>query len=98
MRRLREFWQVHKRAEKPLKAWAKRVERADWQSFADVKSSEATADKVAHQTIFDIGGNKYRIVAAINFEWHVVYVRFVLTHLEYDQEHWKKDTFGKDWG
>lgn len=93
MRRLREFWTIHPRAERPLRAWYTQVEQVRWQSFADVKRTFPAADLVKRLTIFNISGNHFRLIARIEYEQQKVYVRFVLTHTEYDQEEWKQD----DW-
>jgi mRNA interferase HigB len=101
-KKLREFWQApgNAAAETPLRAWAQFVRRANWQRFADIKATYNAVDKEkgGPRVIFDIGGNKYRLIAVIDYERHKVFVRFALTHKEYDKEKWKTDTFGTDWG
>src|SRR5438309_1750883 len=94
-RPLRVFWEEHGAAEEPLRAWAKHVERVSWKNFADVRAGFATADKVGHFTVFNIGGNKYRLVVVIDYSDGITYVRHVLTHAEYDAGNWKKDEFGR---
>ena len=89
-KRLREFWGVHSDAETPLRAWHKLARQVDWQSFADVRAVFPHADQVGKLTVFNIGGNKYRLIAAIHFNRGKVYVRHVLTHAEYDQGKWKE--------
>lgn len=86
---LKTFWQSHKDAENALKFWATAVQRAAWKNFTDVKRTFNTADQYRHLTIFDIGGNKYRLIAAIHYNTQMVYVRHVLTHKEYDLGKWK---------
>lgn len=93
MRRLREFWTTHPRAECPLRAWYTQVEQAHWQSLADVKRAFPAVDLVKRLTVFNISGNHFRLIARIEYEQQKVYVRFVLTHAEYDREEWKQD----DW-
>ena len=62
------------------------MRRADWASFADVKTTYGNADVVAgNRVIFNLGGNKYRLIAKIAYRCRIVYVRFVGTHAEYDQ-------------
>jgi hypothetical protein len=56
-----------------------------------------SATQRKNKPIFDIGGNKYRLIAVRDYEHHKLFVRFVLTHEEYDRGLWKQDTFGKDW-
>ena len=86
---LRQFWKLHPDAEQPLLRWFKVVRAADWHSFADVQAVYASADQVGRFTVFNIGGNKYRLIAAIHYNRGKVYVRHVLTHVEYDRDEWK---------
>ena len=90
-RPLREFWQVHPDSEKPLRVWAKVVKTAAWKTFAQVKKSYGSADQYKTFTIFNIGGNKYRLITVIHYNTQKVYVRHILTHKEYDSETWKKN-------
>lgn len=85
-RALREFWERHRDAEQALRAWHSEVKREDWQSSADVTGRFPTASIVgADQVVFNIRGNRYRLVVRINYPYRVVYVRFVGTHAEYDR-------------
>jgi mRNA interferase HigB len=93
IRRLREFWEKHEAAERALRAWLVRVEHADWRNFADLRRDFPSADQVRQLTVFDIHGNRYRLIARIEYQKQRVYVRAVLTHAEYDTEKWKDD----DW-
>ena len=88
---LRVFWRKYRPAKNPLQAWFTRTKKAKWESFEDVKADFGTADQVGRLTIFDIGGNKYRLIAQIHFNRGKVYVRHVLTHAEYDKNIWKRD-------
>jgi mRNA interferase HigB len=89
-KKLREFWDQHPRAKKSqLEAWYQVVQRADWQSFADVRKTFNTADAVGRFVVFDIGGNKYRLIAVIHYDRGKLFVRQVLTHAEYDKGKWK---------
>lgn len=87
---LREFWRKPGFAdsEGPLLAWWKVVNnrQLNWQCFADVKATYGTADKAGDCVVFDIGGNKYRLVCKINFQTHCVFVRAVMSHKEYDNQ------------
>lgn len=86
LRRLRGHWQRRGRgdSEQPLKAWHVIASAASWRHFADVKVQFGTASAVGERVVFNIAGNKYRLVAYINYDFHMVYVRFVGTHREYD--------------
>lgn len=85
-RTLREFWEKHADAEQPLRAWYHDVRNADWHSPADVKRVYANASIVGeNRIVFNIGGNKYRLVVAVNYRYHMCYVRFIGTHKAYDR-------------
>lgn len=77
--------------------WYKVARKAAWHTFADVKASFGQTDVTkdtrsgATATIFDIGGNKYRIVALIDYTRQTVLVTHVMTHAEYDRNKWKSD-------
>ena len=99
-KKLREFYQTpgNEEAEPPLRAWYQVVRRADWRNFGDVRATYNTVDQETgtRRVIFDIGGNKYRLIAVIDYERHKIFIRFVLNHKEYLKGKWKKDTFGAD--
>ena len=85
-RTLKVFWERHRDAEQPLRAWFKAAEAADWASPADVKAAYATASILrGNRVCFDIAGNRYRLIVRINYPYRVVYIRFVGTHAEYDR-------------
>jgi mRNA interferase HigB len=82
-----DFSAIHGDAEVTLQAWRKVVDASSFQNLAELKAAFNATDKVGNYTIFDIGGNKYRIVAAIHFDKQKLFVRHVFTHKEYDK--WK---------
>jgi mRNA interferase HigB len=84
-----EFARDHEDALVPLMHWYLVAKRARWQSLVDVRQDFRHADAVELFTVFNIGGNKYRLVTAIKYRWQVIYVRHVLTHSEYSKEKWK---------
>ena len=89
--KLSDFWERRPDAEKPLLAWCREVKHAEWKSFADVRAScSPSASQVGKFTVFNIGGNKYRLITMIHFNRGVVYVRHILTHAEYDLGTWKE--------
>ena len=82
---LREFWEIHRDAEQPLKAWHSKTKRANWKSTEEVKNDYRNASFVANnRIIFNIKGNKYRLVVSVNYFYQIIYIRFVGTHKEYD--------------
>ena len=86
---LRLFWERHPGSKAPLVRWYQIVSRTDFASFAALRKTFPNADKVDDLVVFNIGGNKYRLIAAVHFNRGKVYVRHVLTHDEYDQGAWK---------
>jgi mRNA interferase HigB len=72
-------------SEEPLKAWHAIAKEASWKHFADVKKQFGSASAVGDRVVFNIGGNKYRLVTYINYGFHTIYVRFVGNHAEYDE-------------
>lgn len=95
LKRLREFWERHADAEEPLRAWHRTVLGAEWGSLQDARATYQHADGVeTHKgetlTVFNIGGNKYRLIARIRYDYQLMNVRTVLTHAEYDKGKWKE--------
>lgn len=85
-RALREFWEQYADAEQPLRAWYHDVLQADWKSPADLKRVYGSASIVGKsRVVFNIGGNKYRLVVAVNYRYRICYVRFIGTHQAYDR-------------
>jgi mRNA interferase HigB len=90
-KKLREFWIRWPKAETPLRAWHSVAEQAGWKSFADVKKVYSSADQVGKFTVFNIGGNKFRLVVVVHFNRGKIFIRHVMTHDEYDKGLWKED-------
>lgn len=88
-RPLREFAAAHPDAEAPLQAWRRLIERGDFGTFAALRETFASVDRVGQRFVFNIGGNKYRLVAAIAFQPRIVWVKAVLTHGQYDKGNWQ---------
>ncbi|WWE59272.1 type II toxin-antitoxin system HigB family toxin [Parasalinivibrio latis] len=85
---LREFWEksAYRDAEQPLKAWFDEAKQASWQSPADIKDKYRNASFVANnRVVFNIHGNKYRLIVAVNYKFAMCYIRFVGTHAQYDK-------------
>ncbi len=88
VRTLKAFWErpAYQDAEQALRTWVKVTEAARWRDPPAIKATFNSADILkGGRVIFDIGGNKYRLVAQINYVHSVVYIRFLGTHREYDQ-------------
>src|SRR5438094_11297 len=86
---LRQFWEQHPDSESALARWFKIVQQNDFASFEALRATFPTADKVGDLIVFNISGNKYRLVTAIHFNRRKVYIRHVLTNQEYDRGAWK---------
>ena len=87
-RTLKDFYTKpnHKDAKEPLSAWYSDTMKATWNSPNDIKSVYRNASFVANnRVVFNIGGNKYRLVAAINYDFGIVFIKFVGTHRQYDR-------------
>jgi mRNA interferase HigB len=85
-KRLRDFWIQHPDAQSSLEAWYADVKQAQWKTPADIKNIYRNASIVANnRAIFNIKGNKYRLVVAVQYEYGIVYIRFIGTHPEYDK-------------
>jgi mRNA interferase HigB len=85
---LREFWEqpAYVDSEQPLKAWFREATKADWKTPAEIKTDFRTASIVGNdRVVFNIAGNKYRLVVRVNFPYGVIYIRFIGTHGQYDR-------------
>lgn len=86
LKTLRSFWKIHTDSEKRLKAWYYETKHSDWKSFSDIKNRYRDADLLPdNRVVFNIKGNKYRLIVKINYRWGIVYIRFIGTHAEYDK-------------
>lgn len=86
---LREFVESHPDADGPLRAFRLKIEKGDFAHFADLRMTFPGVDKVGDLYVFNIGGNKYRLIASIAYKVKTVWIKAVLTHAEYDQGAWK---------
>ncbi len=89
-KRLREFWQRHDDAKLPLLRWHKLMSLARYRDFSALRADFSSADRVEGLVVFNIGGNKYRLVADVRFDRLLVFVKAVLTHPDYDKGAWKR--------
>ncbi len=89
-KRLNEFAEKFHDTENALADWYSLMTQNNFSNFAELKAMFSSADKVGKLTVFNIGGNKVRLIAAIHYNRRKVYIRAVLTHKEYDAEKWKE--------
>ena len=82
---LADFWRAHPDAQEPLAVWYQVAASVSWRSLSDVRATYPQADPVERLTVFNIGGNKYRLVAAVHYRGKRIYVRFIGTHRDYEK-------------
>ncbi len=95
LKRLREFWERHPDAEEPLRLWYRTALHAEWRSLSEVRRTYPHADGVrvpdgGTLTVFNVGGNKYRLIARVRYDYRLINVRCVMTHAAYDRGDWKE--------
>ena len=88
-RMLLDFSAVYPDAHVPLQAWRRLIESTAFFTFADLRYTFNSVDRVKNFYVFNIGGNKYRVIAAVHFNRHKLFVRHVFTHSQYD--HWRPE-------
>lgn len=83
---LREFWKKHSDCEQQLKSWFQETSKAEWKNPNDIKCEYPSASfLVGNRVVFNIKGNNYRIIAKINYEYQMVWIRFVGKHADCDK-------------
>ena len=83
---LKQFWDKHTDSQVALNSWANIVKRKQWDSFNDIKKTFGSADVIAgNRCVFNIKGNKYRLVVKVHYNTKIMYIRFIGTHSEYDR-------------
>ena len=89
-KRLNEFAERFPETKAALVKWYQLIGKTDFSSFAELRAIFPSADRVGKLTVFNVGGNKVRLVAAIHYNRKKVYIRAVLSHEEYDRGSWKE--------
>ena len=89
-KRLLDFGKLHPETESALDRWYRISKHTDFNSFIELRKVFPSADQVDKHTVFNIGGNKVRIITAIHYNRKIIYIRHVLSHKEYDKEFWKE--------
>ena len=87
--RLRDFWERHPDTQTPLASWYRTASKAAWRNLAEVRQSFNSADVVDQWTVFNIRGNRYRLIVRIDYVHQMIFIHDVLTHAEYDRGDWK---------
>ena len=89
-KRIREFTSNHKDAGAALKAWYTTVKKCSWSNLAELRQVYPSADLVGRYTVFDIRGNKYRLISRIVYRTQTVFIVAIMTHEEYELGKWKE--------
>lgn len=92
-RRLREFSENHADCREALDNWFKLVSKSAFSNLIAVQAFFPTAEAVGNFTVFNIKGNRYRLIVSVDYEKQLIYIKYVLTHAEYDREKWKNDPY-----
>lgn len=90
-RKLRKFWEMFPESKIPLEDWYRTAKKSDWGNIVDLRESFRHADIFKDCVIFNIGGNKFRLIVKFRFSKRKIFIRLALTHLEYGKDNWKID-------
>lgn len=83
---LRDFWEKHSDTEETLRAWYQDANQARWKTPEDIKSVYASASIITgNRVVFNIKGNQYRLIVAVNYQYSMVYIRFIGSHQDYNK-------------
>jgi len=83
---LRDFWNKHPDCEQQLKSWYREAEKGDWRNSNEIKREYPSASIIGdNRIVFNIKGNNYRLIVKINYQYQMMWIRFIGTHKEYDR-------------
>jgi mRNA interferase HigB len=88
---LKAYWDLHPESEEVLTDWHDKIRKIRPKSFAELRKTFPSADVVGDCVVFNVGGNNYRIIIHLDYRIQVAWIRFVLSHSDYDKERWKAD-------
>jgi mRNA interferase HigB len=88
---LRDFWETEPKSEEALRDFYKKLSFVEPKNIAELRQTFASVDLVGKCYVFNVGGNKYRVITRIHFNRQMVFIRFVLTHADYDKDKWKSE-------
>ncbi|GAP95192.1 type II toxin-antitoxin system HigB family toxin [Leptolyngbya sp. NIES-2104] len=92
-KKLREFCKGHADACDALYNWYRVSSKANWQDLLEVQQVYPNAEAVGNFTVFNIKGNRYRLVVDLVYRTQRIYIKYILTHAEYDKDEWKNDPY-----
>jgi mRNA interferase HigB len=85
-RTLKEYWDLYPECEEPLKIWYRETTKAQWKNPADIRQEYGSSSILRNnRVVFNIKGNKYRLIVRINYDFALVWIRFIGSHAEYDR-------------
>lgn len=90
-KKIREAVEQHPEWSASLSAWYAVAKKAKWRHFLDIRQTWNSADQVGECVVFDVGGNHCRLISWINYKGHKIFIRWILSHVEYDKGRWKDD-------
>lgn len=93
IRKLRDDIDKYSDAKQAIEAWYTVVRKARWNNLEEVKTVYRDAEAVGNFTVFNIKGNKYRLIVGIDYESQTIFYKYFLTHAEYDKDKWKNDRY-----
>ena len=93
IRKLRNEAAMYPDISRAIEDWYTVVKKAEWEKLEDVRAIYRDAEAVGNFTVFNIKGNKYRLIVGIDYLNHVVYYKYLLTHADYDKDRWKNDPY-----
>lgn len=93
--KLRQFSGKHAEAVNAINTWYKIASKAEWKNLAEVQAVYSQAEAVGNFTVFNIKGNRYRLIVDIVYKDQIIYIKYILTHAEYDKDEWKNDPYFK---
>ncbi|ACK71006.1 conserved hypothetical protein [Gloeothece citriformis PCC 7424] len=92
-RRIRDFGKKHADSLEALDNWYKLALKATWTKLVEIQLIFPSSEAVGNFTVFNIKGNRYRLIVSIDYERQLIYIKYILTHAEYDKEQWKNDPY-----
>lgn len=83
---MREFWEIHADCEQQLKSWYLETSKAGWNNHNELKQEYPSASILQdNRIVFNIKGNNYRLIVKVNYDYQMIWIRFIGTHAEYDK-------------
>ena len=92
-RKLREYGEKHANCKDALDNWYRVASKLVWGNLIEVQVVFPKAEAVGNFTVFNIKGNNYRLIVSMDYEKEIIYIKYILTHAEYDKEQWKNNSY-----